>query len=147
MGFGVVVMVFCGSLVFAQMGGGMNEDKKGGNQQGLMMDHGQMGGGMNEGGKGATHRDQMMEHGQMMGGMADMGHQMAEMMGTISGRMKDMPEGDMKAMSGVMKDISQQMMAMSKVMGGGKVSTKEMKKMQDRVMDIKNRMPGTDMHK
>jgi hypothetical protein len=53
----------------------------------------------------------------------------------------------MKMMSGVMTDMSHQMMAMSMAMGTGRVSGKEMKKMQDRMMEIQKRMSGMDIHK
>jgi exopolyphosphatase/pppGpp-phosphohydrolase len=69
------------------------------------------------------------------------------MMGKMSGMMKDMPKGNMKTMSGVMKDLSQQMMKMSTALDGGKISGKEMKKMQDRMMEIEKRMSGMEMHK
>jgi exopolyphosphatase/pppGpp-phosphohydrolase len=81
------------------------------------------------------------------GNMMTMSNQMSEMMGKMSGMMKDMPKGNMKTMSGVMKDLSQQMMKMSTALDGGKISGKEMKKMQDRMMEIEKRMSGMEMHK
>jgi hypothetical protein len=129
-GISLIVLILSTSPVLAQMGGGMNEGQKSG------MGHGQM---MEQGG--------MMEHGKMMGDMMTMSNQMSEMMGKMSGMMKDMPKGNMKTMSGVMKDLSQQMMKMSTAFGGGKISGKEMKKMQDRMMEIQKRISGMEMHK
>ena len=81
------------------------------------------------------------------GNMMTMSNQMSEMMGKMSGMMKDMPKGNMKTMSGVMKDLSQQMMKMSTAIAGGKISGKEMKNMQDRMMEIQKRMSGMEMHR
>jgi hypothetical protein len=129
-GISFIVLMLCTSTVLAQMGGGMKEGQKSG------MGHGQM---MEQGG--------MMEHDQMMGNMTTMTNQMSEMMGKISGMMKDMPKDNMKTMSGVMKDLSQQMMKMSTAIAGGKISGKEMKNMQDRMMEIQKRMSGMEMHR
>jgi hypothetical protein len=52
-----------------------------------------------------------------------------------------MPAGNMEMMSGVMHDMSQQMIKMSKAMGKGKVSAKEMMKMQNRMMEIQKNQP------
>jgi hypothetical protein len=129
-GISFIAFLVCGSFAFAQMGGGMKEGQKSGAHHAQMMEQGGM-----------------MEHGQMMGDMMDMSNQMSEMMGKMSGMMKDMPKGNRKMMSGVLKDISHQMMDMSTVMGSGKVSAKKMKKMHDRMMEIQKRMSGMDMHK
>jgi hypothetical protein len=123
-GIGSLVLLLSGSLVFAQMGGSMME-------------------GQNKG----MHHEQMMEHGQMMGGMMGMSNQMYAMMGKMSGMMKDMPPEKTKRMSGVMKDMSHQMLEMSTAMDSGKVSAEEMKKMQDRMMEIQKEMAGMEMHK
>ena len=116
-GTGSLVLLLSGSLVFAQMGGSMME-------------------GQNKG----MHHEQMMEHGQMMGGMMGMSNQMYAMMG-------NMPPEKTKRMSGVMKDMSHQMLEMSTAMDSGKVSAEEMKKMQDRMMEIQKEMAGMEMHK
>jgi hypothetical protein len=84
---------------------------------------------------------------QMGGGMRGMSNQMSEMMGKISGMMKDMPASNMKMMCGVMNDMSHQMMEMSMAMGSGKVSEEAMKKMQGRMMEIQKRISGMEMHK
>jgi hypothetical protein len=129
--FGVFfAFVMAATAAFAQMGGGMKEGQKSGMHQGQMMQHGGM-----------------MDHGQMMGGMRGMSNQMSEMMGKISGMMKDMPASNMKMMCGVMNDMSHQMMEMSMAMGSGKVSEEAMKKMQGRMMEIQKRISGMEMHK
>jgi hypothetical protein len=74
-----------------------------------------MSGGMMKDQSGTMHHDKMgehhgmMEHGQMMGGMMDMSNQMSEMMGKMSGTMRDMPAGKMKMLSSAMNDMSRQM--------------------------------------
>lgn len=83
----------------------------------------------------------------MMSGMMGMSNQMAETMGKMSGMMKDMPAGNMKEMSSAMNEMSHQMQEMSLAMGTGKVTTKEMKKMQDRMTEIQREMSGMEMHK
>ena len=127
---GVFVLLLAGSLAFAQMSGGMMKDQSG------TMHHDKMG----------EHHG-MMEHGQMMGGMMDLSNQMSEMMGKMSGTMKDMPAVKMKSMSGVMNDMSHQMREMSMAIGNGRVSAREMKQMEDRMMEIKKEMSGMEMHK
>jgi len=123
-GIGLLVLLLSGPFVFAQMDGSMME-------------------GQNK----SMHHEQMMEHGQMMGGMMDMSNQMSAMMGQMSGMMKEMPAGQMKMMSGVMNDMSHQMLDMSMAMAGGKVSAKEMKRMQYRMMEIRKEISGMEMHK
>jgi hypothetical protein len=123
-GIGLLALLLSGSFVFSQMDGGMMESQN-----------------------KSMHHEQMMEHGQMMGGMMDMSNQMSEMMGRISVTMKDMPAGRMKMMSSAMNDMSHQMQDMSIAMAGGKVSAKEMKRMQDRMMEIRKEISGMEMHK
>jgi hypothetical protein len=65
----------------------------------------------------------------------------------MSGTMKDMPAVKMKSMSGVMNDMSHQMREMSMAIGNGRVSAREMKQMEDRMMEIKKEMSGMEMHK
>jgi hypothetical protein len=50
-------------------------------------------------------------------------------------------------MSGVMNDMSHQMREMSMAIGNGRVSAREMKQMEDRMMEIKKEMSGMEMHK
>jgi hypothetical protein len=127
---GVFVLLLGGSLAYAQTSGGMMKDQSG------TMHHDKMG----------EHQD-MMEHGQMMGGMMGMSNRMSATMGKMSGMMKDMPAGNIKRMAGVMNDMSHQMLEMSVAMSSGKVSAKDMKKMQDRMMEIEKEMSGMEMHK
>jgi hypothetical protein len=127
---GVYVLLLGGSLAFAQMNGGMMKDQSG------TMHHDKMG----------EHHG-MMEHGQMMSGMMGMSNQMAEMMGKMSGTMKDMPAGRMKMMSSAMNDMSHQLQEMSMAMGSGKCTAAEMQRMQERMTKIQGEMSGTEMHK
>jgi hypothetical protein len=102
---------------------------------------------------GTIHHDKMGEHScmmepsQMMSGMMGMSYQMSETMGKMSGMMKDAPAGNMKGMSGVMKDMSHQMQEMSMMMGSGKSTAAEMRKMQDRMTDIQKKMSGMEIHR
>ncbi|MGA8042351.1 MAG: hypothetical protein WCA37_06055 [Terracidiphilus sp.] len=127
-GITLLVLLLSGSFALAQTNGGMM------NGQNKSMPHSQM----------SKQRD-MMEHGQMMGGMMGMSNQMSAMMGKMSSMMKDMPPEKTKGMSGVMKDMSHQMLEMSTVMESGKVSAEEMKKMQARMMEIQKETSGMDM--
>jgi len=127
---GVFVLLLGGSLAFAQISGGMMKDQSG------TMNHDKMG----------EHHG-MMEHGQMMSGMMGMSNQMTEMMGKMSGMMKDMPAGNMKKMSGAMNEMSHQMLDMSTMMGSGKCTAAEMKRMQERMTKIQGDMSGKEMHK
>jgi hypothetical protein len=129
-GIAFLVLLLSGPFVFAQMTGGMMKDQNKSISQGQMKEQGGM-----------------MEHGQMMGGMMDLSNQMSEMMGKMSGTMKDMPAVKMKSMSGVMNDMSHQMREMSMAIGNGRVSAREMKQMEDRMMEIKKEMSGMEMHK
>jgi hypothetical protein len=129
-GIGVIAFLLCSSFAFAQMEGGMKEGQQ------STMGHDQM-----------MEQDGMMEHGQMMGDMMGMSNQMSEMMGKICGMMKDMPKGNMEMMSGVMKDLSHQLMEMSTAMGQGKVSAKKMKEMHDGMMKIQKSMSRLETQK
>ena len=127
---GVFVLLLGGSLASAQMSGGMMKDQSGTMHQDKM---------------GENHS--VMEHGQMMSGMTGMSNQMAQMMGKMSGMMKDMPAGNMKKMSGAMNEMSHQMLDMSTMMGSGKCTAAEMKRMQERMTKIQGEMSGMEMHK
>lgn len=127
-GITFLVLLLSGSFALAQTNGGMM------NGQNKSMPHSQM-----------SKQGDMMEHGQMMGGMMGMSNQMSAMMGKMSSMMKDMPPEKTKGMSGVMKDMSHQMLEMSTVMESGKVSAEEMKKMQARMMEIQKETSGMDM--
>lgn len=133
---GFTGFLFCSSLGFAQMGSGMKGSQTMDTNHVHTMEH-------------AT----MMEHGTMMGrdtmmsDMKGMSNQMSEVMGKMSGMIKDMPQGNMKMMSDVMKDISNQMMDMSTANSGGKTSAEGKKKMHDRMMEIQKKISEMEMHK
>jgi len=82
----------------------------------------------------------MMGQGQMMNNMMGMTNQMSETMGKMSNMMKNMPAGNMKEISEIMKGMSQQMMDMSKMMGKGTASEKDMKNLQDKMMQMQNKI-------
>ena len=128
-GIGLLVLLLSGSFVLAQMNSGMMEGQNQSMHQGQMMEHGQM-----------------MNHSQMMGGMMGMSNQMSTTMDKMAGMMKNMPPSRMKGMSGVMNDMSHQMLEMSMAMGSGTISAEEMKKMQDRMTEIQKEMSGMEMH-
>ncbi len=114
---------------FAQTGNGMMEG-----QQDGMMEHGRM----------MQHKG-MMEHGQMTDDMMGMTNRMSDMMGKLSGMMKDMPQDRMMKASELMKDMSHNMMEMSKIMERGKASYKEMKRLQGRIMKLQKRFSEMEM--
>ena len=115
-GFCLLSLVVFASYSFGQtMPGGMT------NQPGMM-------------GRG------MMERGQMMGDMMGMAHQMSGMMEQMSGMMKTTPASRTKAMSGIMRDMSYQMLEMSKVMHRGHASAKEMERLHYRMNRLQKRM-------
>jgi hypothetical protein len=79
----------------------------------------------------------IMVQGQMMGDVMGMSNQMSKTMRKMLGVMKDIPAGNKKMISVVKKDLSQQMMGMHQAMGKGKVSAKEIQKMQSRMTEIR----------
>jgi hypothetical protein len=125
----VVILALSVTYVFAQTGNGMMEGQEGG-----MMEHGQM----------IQHKG-MMEHGQMMNDMMGMTNRMSDMLGKMSGMMKDIPPERMMKASELMKDMSHQMMEMSKMMKRGKASYKEMKELQGRMMKTQKSLSGMGM--
>jgi hypothetical protein len=127
---GVLVLLLSGSLAFAQMSCGMMKDQSGTTQHDKIGEH-----------------HGMMEHGEMMRSMMGMSNQMAEMMGKMSGIMKEMPAGNMKKMSGAMNEMSHQMLDMSMMMGSGKSTAAEMKRMQERMTNVQIEMSGMEMQK
>jgi hypothetical protein len=100
----IAILALSVTYGFAQTGNGMMEGRQGG-----MMEHGQM-----------MQDEGMMEHGQMMDDMMGMTGRMSDMMGKLSGMMKDMPQDRMMKASELMRDMSHQMMEMSKMMKRGK---------------------------
>ena len=61
--------------------------------------------------------------------------------------MKDMPRDKMEMMSEMIKEMSQHMMDMSKCLEKGMVSEKDMKSMQDKMMQMKKKMSEIEMIK
>jgi hypothetical protein len=126
-----LIFVFALSVTysFAQMGDGMMEGEQGG-----MMEHGRM----------MQHKG-MMGHRQMMGDMMGMTNQMSDMMGRLSGMMKDMPPDRTMRASELMEDMSHQMMEMSGMMKRGRASYKEMKMLQGGMMKLQKRFSMMEM--
>lgn len=127
------------SMASAQMGGGgmgsgmnhsNNQSMTGGAQSSGMMQHKNMEGGM------------MMQQQQMM-----MMHSMAETMTQMGEMMKGMPNGmtpdQMKDMSGVMKELSKNMGDMSDQMATGQMDPDRVQKMNERMVDVKQKMKTT----
>jgi hypothetical protein len=125
----VMILALSVAYGFAQTGNGMMEGQRGG-----MMEHGRM----------MQHKG-MMEHGQMMNDMMGMTSRMSDMMGRLSGMMKDMPQDRMLKASELMRDMSHQMMEMSKMMKRGNASYKEMKKLQGRMTMMQKSFSGMGM--
>lgn len=91
--------------------------------------------------------DQMMQHKGMTGCqmmICDQMHQMSQIMGQMSDKMKNMTPEHMKEMSAIMKNMSKQMMDMSKMMDKGTASEKAMKKSQDKMTQIQDQWQSTE---
>lgn len=97
--------------------------------------------------RGVVEQKGIMDHGQMIGGMMDISKEMADMMGKMSGMMKDISKDKMKQMSPFMKQMSNQMMDMSKTMEKGMMSDKEMKNLRDRMGKMQNMMLGLEKNR
>jgi hypothetical protein len=94
-----------------------------------------------------AQRGQMMEQEEMVNKMTGMMDQMSGMMARMPKMMtKVMPPPDTREMIfEIMKDMSIQMMAMSRVMEKGTASDKEIKTMQDKMAQIEKRMGELEM--
>jgi cob(I)alamin adenosyltransferase len=112
---------------YAQMTGQKGETSKG--MMGEQEDH-------------MTEQKGMMGQKEMMENMMSMMDQMSEMIGKIPKMlMKLTPPPDIReTMFGIMKDMSLQMMDISKIMEKGEASEEEMKMMKDKMARIQKRM-------
>jgi hypothetical protein len=113
------------------------------------LSYAQMGGQKGETGKGMMggQQGQMMSQGQMTNNMMGMTSKMSDMLGKLSGMMKDMPATNMKQMADIMRGMSQQMMDMSKTMGIGAASEKDMKHLQDGMMQMQKKVSELETKK
>ena len=94
-----------------------------------------------------AQKGQMMEQKEMMDNMMGMADQMSGMMARMPKMMmKVMPPPDTrKMMFEIMKDMSMQMMDMSKMMEKGTASHKEMKIMEDKMAQIQKKIGELEM--
>jgi len=98
--------------------------------------------------KEKTEQTGMMEKGRMTDTMIKMMDQLSEMLGyTTILISKDMPTDKMKQMSALMKDMSGALMEMSRVMGNGKATEKEMKMIQDDMTKMQKKMSDLETKK
>jgi hypothetical protein len=96
----------------------------------------------------AEQKGQTMEQNGMLGTkemndrIAGMMRHMAEMMGKMPNMIKEeMPPPDIRgARFEIMKDLAKQMLEMSKIMEIGTATEKEMKSLQDRMVDMEKKM-------
>ena len=110
---------------------------------GLFLSHGyaQMADQKAEMGKG------MMGQKEMMDKVIEMMNQMSEMMAKMPNLMTRVapPPDTEKMMFEIMKDMSKQIMDMSKIIEKGVASKKEMNLMQDKLAQMKRKISGIEM--
>lgn len=82
----------------------------------------------------------MISGERMVANLQDMMSQMAGMMHHMAEMMKDMPANKMKMMTEMMEDMSHQMIEISKMIEKGMVSEDDMKRMNDKMIQMRNRM-------
>ncbi|NWG02797.1 MAG: hypothetical protein HXY44_08080 [Syntrophaceae bacterium] len=92
-------------------------------------------------------KGEMMDQKEMMDKVREVMNQMSGIMARMPGMMrKVMPPPDVReAMFEIMKDMSMQLMDISKMMEKGTASDKEMKMMQDRMVQMQKRMDELEM--
>ena len=112
--------------------------------RGTMGDHGgqqHMSGGMMGGQQGQMgHGDSMMQGHEIMGGMMQDMNRMTglmQKMTDIMGRTKDTAR--MSEMSGIIRDMSEHMGNMSRIMSRGSVSQKEMEQLHQQMLETQKR--------
>jgi hypothetical protein len=94
-----------------------------------------------------AQKGQMMEQKEMMENMVGMMDQMSGMMARMPKMLvRVMPPPDVrKMMFEIIKEMSMQMMDMSKIMEKGTASDKEMKMMQDKMVQTQKKMDELEM--
>jgi hypothetical protein len=124
-----VVLLFTVNFGFAQMGSqGMSESM-------MVSQKGEMG-------KSQMMQKGMMNKEQMMTSMLNTMNQMSKILGNLPSKMKNIRADKMKTMSGLMKDMSTQMMEISRIMAKGSATENEMRALQDNAAQMQIRMTG-----
>ncbi len=111
------VSLFAGSCSFAA---GAGAAQMGQTQQGMTMEH--------------------MEHGPVMHRLMLMTNIMSQLMGKMSLILQENQIDKMKQISGLMKDMSEQAKEMSRIMEAGNASQEEMMQLQNRTMQMQQKM-------
>jgi hypothetical protein len=114
----MAVSLFAGSYSFAADAN--NNPQMGLTQQGMTMEH--------------------MEHGPVMHRLMLMTNVMSQVMGKMALTLQENRVDKMKQISGLMKDISEQVGEMSRVMEAGNASQEEMMQLQNRTMQMQQKM-------
>jgi len=111
------ILCLTASNGFAQMGHGMMREYGGG--QG-MMDHMMM-------------HEGMMSREQTADSLADITRQMSELMRDLSGKIEAFPHGKLNELRYIMKDMSDEMETVSRLVERGTVTDEEVKEIRERI--------------
>ncbi len=116
-GLCISVSLFAGSYSFAA---GADNAQMDSTQQGMMMEH--------------------LEHGSVVHRLMLMTNIMSQVMGKMSLILQENQIDKMKRISGLMKDMSEQTREMSRIMEAGNASAEEMMQLQDKTMQLQQKM-------
>jgi hypothetical protein len=116
-GLCISVSLFAGSNSFAA---GADNTQMDSMQQGMMMEH--------------------LEHGSVVHRLMLMTNIMSQVMGKMALVLQENQIDKMKRISGLMKDVSEQTREMSRIMEAGNASPEEMMQLQDKTMQLQQKM-------
>ena len=123
-GLCIAVSLLSGSYTFAA---GADNSQMGLTQQGAMMEH--------------------LEHGSVMHRLMLMTNIMSQVMGKMSLVLQENQLDKIKRISGLMQDMSEQAKEMSRIMEAGNASADEMMQLQNRTMQMQQKMSEIDAGK
>ncbi len=124
------ILCFTASNGFAQMGHGMMREYGGGEG---MMDHMMM-------------HEGMMSHEQTADSIADIMRQLSELMRDLSGKIEDYPPEKLHDLRDIMKDMSDEMNYISRIVEKGTSTQEEVKTVHERIARIRQKILATDRH-
>ena len=81
-----------------------------------------------------------LEHGSTMHRLMLMTNIMSQIAGKISEKLRDIPAEKMRPMSGLMKDLADQAAEMSVIMEKGNASQEELMRLQNRTLQMQQKM-------
>jgi hypothetical protein len=92
---------------------------------------------------GLTQQEAMrerLEHGSVMHRLMLMTDIMTQVAGKISAKLRDIPAEKMRPMAGLMKDLADQAAEMSLIMEKGNASPEELMRLQNRTLQMQQKM-------